>query len=211
MKTYDNGKQETHGTCPYCLAHHRVNAKGRMYRHGWNAFNVRHGEMSGWHTGACQGTKMRPIEETDEDALQAIADWTDRALSIDAIQAKHEAGEVKSYRARVFGANLRDKSDENVKRIVGLIPGIEFDRWDVQNRYGVERRSYFFVKVTKEWEGLMTSEAQRAAFDTYLAHTPAFENLRADMIHELQEQAIQIRRHIARIEAAIEEQKKKAA
>jgi hypothetical protein len=42
--------------CPACLGgFETAAADGTLVRHGWNAFDVRHGEHTGWHTGACAG------------------------------------------------------------------------------------------------------------------------------------------------------------
>tara|TARA_B100001057_G_scaffold465007_1_gene520731 strand:+ start:995 stop:1645 length:651 start_codon:yes stop_codon:yes gene_type:complete len=67
------------GTCPYCLREVGLKKDGTHVRHGWKTEthweeNVRGVQVWAGESqqGSCKGWNKRPLEQTDEDALEAL-------------------------------------------------------------------------------------------------------------------------------------------
>lgn len=85
------------GQCPCCLKSHRSSAKGTLTRHGWKETGRQVGQHGmGFQWGACIGSGMRPLEETDRDALEVLVRLRAHKLEVAAQVARHAAG-AESY------------------------------------------------------------------------------------------------------------------
>lgn len=78
------------GQCPCCLRQHCVVKTGRLVRHGWKEQGRQVGQHGrGFQWGACIGHGLRPLEQTDADAVTVIK-------QLDAALAKARADLAKN-------------------------------------------------------------------------------------------------------------------
>lgn len=83
------------GICPSCLKDFNVVKSGAITRHGWEEAGRIVGEIGNGHQwGDCPGKGMRPLEETDIDAIRVLEGM---ALQIELSEKKLEKHENVSF------------------------------------------------------------------------------------------------------------------
>ena len=86
------------GQCPCCLKAHRSTKRGTMTRHGWKESGRQVGQYGcGFQWGACHGGSMRPLEQTDADALVILKRLSESIRSIRKDIKHHESDGEDSY------------------------------------------------------------------------------------------------------------------
>ena len=130
------------GTCPYCLREISLKKDGTHVRHGWDVEthwkeNVQWVQIWTGQTqhGFCPGWSKRPLEQTDEDALEALtqlnrdtAFWSDRFVLFQVMATKllaaieHHRNNPKDWDAE-YKANARTQ----VAKIKASCEGGEYE------------------------------------------------------------------------------------
>lgn len=109
--SYNLTMTTTNRTCPCCLGSFETHGAARMVRHGWRAFNVRHGTQGGFHSSPCKGTNQ-PMFESPEGLAVAREHLTTelqaRLADLEEYVARlQERPETLTYQAREYDTTAR--------------------------------------------------------------------------------------------------------
>jgi len=193
------------GQCPCCLKQHRASGrKNALQRHGWKETGRQIGQHGcGFQWGACHGSGMRPLEETDRSAVVVLARLATEIGKTGEALALHTKGE-DTYR---YSIKVQSYSDASTQE----------DAAKVEAKLG--KAALTFTKVeTTERRGRMGSTRALVQFTVTILRgaakfgdeygsglsLPAWETLRArtakevaSMLKALQEQETAIKVAVA--------------
>jgi hypothetical protein len=174
-----------------------------MQRHGWKETGRQVGQHGcGFQFGACHGSGMKPLEQTDADALVVLAQLVLETKRTRAALAVHTAGE-DTYRhtfkvARWSDSNTREDASKASDAL--RVAGYTFDKEETQEGGGRRSSSRLAVRFTVEVP--RGAVAVGGYYDA--AKVPAWETLRAqrerelaDMVKALEEQRVAIKAAVA--------------
>jgi len=89
------------GQCSCCLKRHRSTKRGTLTRHGWQESGRRVGQWGcGFQWGACRGGSMRPLEQTDADALVILEELGKRIVGVATALKHHREDGLDGYTFR---------------------------------------------------------------------------------------------------------------
>lgn len=192
-------------TCPLCLREIKVYKDGTITRHGWKETGRQVGQIGlGFQWGECPGTRSRPLEQTDADAIKHLVQLREAAEKWEAIRDGHRTGhdyydravKIRLDRGRqgfdyVFEAwaksGLEVISDEEIKRPSTYNPHrLETYRqvtYRVPRGYAPEpKRSAYSTSYVKSYEELRQGHEAGAAQKAE-AIREAEEALKAAIVH----------------------------
>lgn len=217
-------------TCPECLRRIKTLSNGRVANHGWQ--ETGRGTPEYFRGPSCLGYGLRPIEETDADALAAIAR---KELSRDVY--KNELGRVESGARETYSGVLMvpyllnadgasSPASEYMRALTvrlqsGEFPGLKVD---ARERNKVDTAAAGYVRVTRtayfhytisgplgvDDSGLsFTSElkALKGAISGSAVEFPGFKAARETEGRRLAAQVVALESMIAQIKSRIFRQK----
>lgn len=200
--TRDAVPSDKTGSCPCCLREHRASGRaGAMQRHGWKETGRQVGQHGcGFQWGACIGSGMRPLEETDRSAIIVLGRLAEEIEKTRASLARHTAGDDIYRHTTVSDSFGETRTREEASKAADALRAAGYTFTTAEARTG-RRLDRLTIQHTVE----VTRGAPAIGGAYYDAVTvPAWETLReraakvaADMLKALEAQKVAIEKAVA--------------
>ena len=187
--------------CPCCLRDIRTKKDGSMTRHGWKEEGRIMGSYgNGLQWGECRGWGMRPLEETDRDALVIIDEFQKQIERATRELDEHEEGWTSykwvhthkywSYRDKQAGCKRTGLPFHVALKSAIVELGLYVEDREAQHKLapGYYQPAYrYSVAVPKGYEGatIMGRDIHSGSMYGMKVEIPSYETMRARYIDRL--------------------------
>jgi len=201
------------GQCSCCLLEHRSTKRGTLVRHGWRESGRVVGQFGqGFQFGACHGGSLRPLEQTDADAVVILARLEESLARLAESVEDHTVGLSEyswEYERVVYSFETADRArlEEFLNTKYSAVIATDRSRREQGHRVYYRPTRHLSITVPRGTPELtvtkdvMTARAHHAS--DHALTVPSYETLRAGCIAALKVCEAALTAQRAAIQAAI--------